>query len=502
MTATATTPPTTSAGPITPARKPIFAKPIPVIGVTGDFESGKTRFILSLAPGPDTCIFDTEKSSDAYDEIGFKRISMADEMIKLPQYRSGYKPIDTFQFFNSAVKRVPPGRFRVIGLDVAEDIEAGLADWVWENPDFFNHTRNQYLKASGIFWGDVKELWKQLLLDITSRCEIFAFAVHTGSVWGSDNKPTGVKRPKGKSTLMELATLFLHLERIPLADGSKPEAPAAKVLKSRLSHNKIDADGNLVTKAILPPRIPVCTVQSIRAYIAKPADYTHLTADEKAPERMMSDDERAQLRLATATAEAEAARLQIELSDRSRAGVRTAPIATAEVFTPAEQTEPEPEPTEPVNTQDDDDGETLQDALVHHAPTPQSQSPMAVQVTTPEPTNEPTTEAAGTDATTGHEAPFSSTQTQAPAQPAEYVRPASLAPTPQASIRALWDEFAHLQSLTEEQKNGAFANALAKFNAKSMRELSDADAYVLERVLVTNIRKIYSDRGMSNACPF
>lgn len=502
MTATAS-PPTTSAGPITPVRKPIFAKPIPVIGVTGDFESGKTRFILSLAPGPDTCIFDTEKSSDAYDEIGFKRISMADEMIKLPQYRSGYKPIDTFQFFNSAVKRVPPGRFRVIGLDVAEDIEAGLADWVWENPDFFNHTRNQYLKASGIFWGDVKELWKQLLLDITSRCEIFAFAVHTGSVWGSDNKPTGLKRPKGKSTLMELATLFLHLERIPLADGSKPEAPAAKVLKSRLSHNKIDENGDLVTKAILPPRIPVCTVQSIRAYIAKPADYTHLTDAEKAPERVMNDDERAQLRLATANAEAEAARLQIELSDRERsAGVRAVHTPAETVFVDTEPQHERTEPTEPTNPQDDDAGETLQDALVHHAPTPQSQSPMAVQVTTPEPTptTEPTTDAAGTDATTGHEAP--SSPTQAPAPSAEYVRPASLAPTPQASIRALWDEFAHLNSLSEEQKNGAFANALAKFNAKSMRELSDADAYTLERVLVTNIRKIYSDRGMSNACPF
>jgi hypothetical protein len=120
-------------------------------------------------------------------------------------------------------------------------------------------------------------------------------------------------------------------------------------------------------------------------------------------------------------------------------------------------------------------------------------------------TTEPTTEAAGTDATSGHEAPSSPTQTQAPTTtaPAEYVRPASLAPTPQASIRALFDEFAHLNSLTEDQKTGAFNNALAKFEgAKQLKDLSDKDAYAFERVLVTKIRQIYADRGMSSACSF
>jgi hypothetical protein len=135
-------------------RKPLFDKPIPIVGLTGEFESGKTRFLLSIAPGPDTCIFDTECSSEAYEEIGARRIDVPAEMLK--QKPGGFKQIDVFQWWQAAVLSIPPGKFRVIALDVAEDIETGLADWVWENPLAFNHTRAQYMKMSGIFWGDVK----------------------------------------------------------------------------------------------------------------------------------------------------------------------------------------------------------------------------------------------------------------------------------------------------------------------------------------------------------
>ena len=300
---------TTVNGTAPTARPPLFAKPIPIIGVTGEFEAGKTRFLMSIAPGPDTCIFDTEASSESYEEVGAFRVDLPKKMLEVKP--SGYKQLDMFEWWRDAIKTIPPGRFRVIALDVAEDIEAGLADWVWEHPLQFNHTRQQYIKMSGLYWNDVKAMWKPILLDLRSRCEVFAFAVHTGSVWAND-KPTGAKRPKGKSTLMELASLFLFLERPTQADGGRQEVPSARVLKSRLSHNRIRPDGGLDTKAILPPRIPEATVEAIRAYIARPADYTRLTDAEKAVPQMMTDDERAAVRLATAQAEAETEALRLQ----------------------------------------------------------------------------------------------------------------------------------------------------------------------------------------------
>lgn len=267
---------------------------IEVVGLTGEYASGKTLFALTIDPARTLC-FDTEKSAGTYEGLGFTRVDLS----KL----SHLKPLQLFEQWHAAVKRIQPGQYRVIVLDTVSEIESGLADWVAEHPAEFGHTKNQYDKMEGLFWGDVKEHWKRVLSDLASRCECFVFTAHLRNVW-SGNKPTGQRAPKGKETLMELASLYLKLERKPDEKGRVPDKPSARVLKSRLARTSFDAaTGEVQTQPILPPHLPEATPTAIRRYIEKPADYSHLKKGELLPEERMSDDER--LAMQTTKAEAE-----------------------------------------------------------------------------------------------------------------------------------------------------------------------------------------------------
>jgi hypothetical protein len=252
------------------------------------------------------------------------------------QHPRGYKPIDVFVWWLESVRAIPAGKFRVIALDVANDIETGAVDWVRANPQYFSRTAAQYLKMSALVWGDMKELWKTILADLASRCETFVFTTHMGDVWAGD-KPSGKRKPRGKPTLMELASLYLKMERPKDAKGNQQPVPSAVVLKSRLAHTKIDpASGAVEIVPALPPRLPAATPQAIRNYLLQPPDYARLSKEERAPEETITDDDRAQLRLQTAEAEAEAARLQLEKMERQERALceakerrEAAPVAAA-----------------------------------------------------------------------------------------------------------------------------------------------------------------------------
>ena len=84
--------------------------------------------------------------------------------------------------------------------------------------------------------------------------------------------------------------------------------------KSRVAHTRIDADGNPQIVAILPPRLPRATPAEIRKYIAKPADFSHLDAAERAPDHEFSPDERLLLE-----AQAQADRKDAAVAELSRA---------------------------------------------------------------------------------------------------------------------------------------------------------------------------------------
>jgi hypothetical protein len=244
----------------------------------------------------------------------------------------------------SVVRSIPPGRFRVIVLDVAEEIETGLADWVWENPLHFNKTKDQYIKMRGLYWGDVSALWKSILADIASRCETFAFSNHMGTVWTRSGEATDKRKHKGKRVLAELASLYMKLERTKDARGDVAMVPSgitdlAEGCKTRLMTKITRPDGTRMRVGVLPPRLPVATPQAIRDYFAHPA-YGNggLRPEELSPDRQLTAEQRLELERDTAMAQADAERLKLERLREERRNVTpavTAPATTATAALPS-----------------------------------------------------------------------------------------------------------------------------------------------------------------------
>lgn len=334
--------------------QPLWPHPIPVIGGTGEYASGKTLFGLTICPGPQTLVYDTEKSSESYLALGFDRVDVPAEMVR--RFPRGYKPIDLFGWWRDHIRAVPAGKYRVIMLDTVSEVETGLADYVLANPKEFGRTPQQYARATGLLWGDVKEHWKAILSDLASRCETFYFVSHLKAVWAG-NAPTGKKAPKGKSTLEELASLYLWFERRPNASGETPAVPAAVVRKSRLAHTHIDANGIQITPA-LPPRIPAATPATIREYQRNPPRYDRLRPEELAPEEKVTEAEMAELRARTAEAEVEAERLRTErLRHQEEAEERARQRATARPQPPADESAKPAAPAPAEGQQGAEDGQ-------------------------------------------------------------------------------------------------------------------------------------------------
>lgn len=317
-----------------PARAPLWPQPVPIIGVTGPKWAGKSKFCLNICPEPHaTLVFDLEQSTTSYEaeyaRVGapFDRVDVQKEMHKL--HPTGYKPVDLWTWWLAQIRAVPAGKYRVIAVDPATDLERGLADWVSANPQAFGHTHQQYTKMSGVMWGDVKDYLKMILADVCARCETFVFTAHLGAEF-QGGSATGKLKPKGKETLYELSSLYLWLERLPDAKGVRPNVPAAKVEKSRLEIASL-VDGEVVSYSVLPSRIPECTPRKIREYFKSPAGGRALTDAERARDETMSADEK--LRLETAKAEAEATAAQARLA-MVQAGAMAPP--PADETTPAE----------------------------------------------------------------------------------------------------------------------------------------------------------------------
>jgi len=287
---------------------PLFPKPIPIIGGTGPFGSGKSLFGLTICPGPQTLVFDFEQSCASYSELGHDRINVMEVM--QASHPNGYKPVDLFQWWFRYVKSIPKGKYRVIMLDPVTDLERGLTDWVVANPQAFGHTAAQYAKMSGIMWGDVKDYEKAVVADLSARCETLYFTAHLGMEF-KDKEATGKMKPKGKTTLEELASVYFWFDRRPDAKGVKPNKPAAKVLKTRLLVTAVTADGEIEMQGVLPPVMPVCTPKALRDAFAKPAGGREIDDIERHVEDVMTEEDRLRLNIQLAEAERDAAQAKL-----------------------------------------------------------------------------------------------------------------------------------------------------------------------------------------------
>lgn len=326
----------------------LWPEPIPIIGGTGEHESGKTVFGLTIAPGSRTLVFDFEGSCASYQNIligqdgtKFERIDVPTKMQEL--FPKGYKPVQVFQWWLEQVKAIPPGKYTVIMADPITDIERGLADWVSANPGYFGHTSGQYAKMSGIMWGDVKDYYKSILADIATRCETFYYTAHLGTEF-EGNEATKKRKVKGKATLNELASLFLWFERKPGADGIKADKPRAYVRKNRLIAGKW-VDGELELHRVLPATLNVATPKAIRDCFANPAGGRASEEGEEAQDESLNEDEKLLIKLRIAEAEAAAALAK---------GIAVVTTTTAAPVSDAKPADPATTaPTKPTETQDE-----------------------------------------------------------------------------------------------------------------------------------------------------
>jgi hypothetical protein len=283
--------------------------PIPIIGVTGEYASGKTLFGLTIDPER-TKVYDFEKSSVSYRALGFEHVDAVDVMQL--RHPGGFKPVELWNWWREDARSIPAGRYSVVMLDPISELENGLAEWVAANPKHFGKTPGQYQRMSGLFWNDVKTLWKQVLSEVAAKCHTLVLVAHMKQIWAGE-KPTGKKTPKGKTSIEELASLYLQMERVADARGNPPAEPSARVRKSRLMHAGIDPEtGRPRIVPALPPRLPVATPDAIREYQRNPPDYRKLKAAERAPEVTLSEDDRLALRLQLAETEREAEATRLE----------------------------------------------------------------------------------------------------------------------------------------------------------------------------------------------
>jgi hypothetical protein len=298
---------------------PLWPAPIPIIGVTGKPSSGKTRFCLSISPGPRTLVYDLEQSSASYEYIGFERIDVQKEMQKwcVANKKTGYKSIDLWSWWLNHVRSLPSDKYDVIVVDPVTDLEVGLTDWVAANPTQFGHTAKQYEIMSAIMWGDVKHFEKTVLADICAKCQTFAFTAHVGAVFGADKKPTGELKAKGKESLLQLASLYLWMEREPDKNGVRPSVPTARVMKGRLEVGEV-IDGEIVSYEVLPQRLPQATPKAIREYFKNPAGKRKATAAEQIKPDEMGADEKLRLETQKAQAEADLAKAKAEAAQANR----------------------------------------------------------------------------------------------------------------------------------------------------------------------------------------
>ncbi len=296
---------------------PLFAKPVPITIVTGEYQSGKTVFALTTGyPLERVLVYDNELSAETYhtDENPFVRVDLPGELSRL--YPKGYTPVQFYDMWLKHMRAIQPGQYDVIVLDTVETIEDGLGDWVEQNSAKFGHTAAQYQKMSGIYWSDVKTEWKQVIQEIKARCRMVIIIAHMRDEYKS-NVRTGNRQRRGKETLSELATLEVELVR---KNPNQPE-PSAKVHKHRFFSGSLAAPASV--KPTLPRWMEICTWEIIRGYLINPVE-----KDVAPPVEDRSQElEMEKLRLQAEIAIAEASRAEHQSAQAARAA--QAPTHTA-----------------------------------------------------------------------------------------------------------------------------------------------------------------------------
>lgn len=377
---------------------------IPVIGITGPHGVGKTLCASAIDP-ENTAHIDAELSAASYSGIPFKRrFDLFAEM-----ERRGKKdptPLDAFLCWKDFIDSIKPGEFSVVITDTWDFINNGLHDWVAQHPEKFGKTEAQYAKMSGTIYGDMYTWLHAYTCSTISRTKIqsMVFICHEGAEW-KDSKPTTKMKTKGAAVIFKLASLFLNLEKKPDQNGKISAIPSGYTVdthrgKCRLVRATM-VNGELEMLPILPPRMAEATPKAIRAYIAKPADWSKLKKSELAPEVTLSEDDK--LELSSQKAADERATEEMKLSRLEQMQKAQKRAATTVTPAPVKEAAAKPAETPPAMKQEPVKETTKQEAP-KEAPT--------TGVTEPAKDASAKPDASGA----AQEAPFDSTATTPPAE--------------------------------------------------------------------------------------
>jgi len=337
---------------------------IPIIMVSGAVNAGKTLFGLTIDDNcrrpsteiePTTLVYDQEGSSDSYaGSLNFThkdtRAAVAAgvhnkvmtpgsadprwlRILKEQADCNDSPSASLFRAWYLSLIDVPAGKYRVGMVDTFTPLQEGLIDWLRRHPEAFGRTVNEYTKASSMtLWPDLKSILSHILsTDCRLRFETFVLTVHLKNEWIGGQR-TKNKVAEGLDVLEKLATLHVELDRTPKAKGKEaPRVPAAILKKERLVRFGANSSED---QPILPPRLPECTPDAIRAYIASPPDFKKLTPAERVPEAaQMNEDDRliAQQQIAQFQAEAEGSKvsaLEMARQAAARGNAAVQPEAT------------------------------------------------------------------------------------------------------------------------------------------------------------------------------
>ena len=257
---------------------------LPVVVATGEYESGKSMLALTTGcPLDRVLIYDNEESVATYHAMNpaFTRVDIAGSLPKNKTWTN----YDFYLAWVEHLRSIPTGKYDVIAVDTIERIESGISDWVSKNPAYFGHTANQYNSMSGMFWGDMKDLWGRHILELKARAQMVILTVHMRDVYENRKPVPGKRQRKGKDTLSELASLEVTLQR-----KKGQAAPSAYVMKTRLVYGDITKPDTL--RPMFDPYIPKFTWDVVREYMQHGADPEHPilppepTAEEKEEHRL------------------------------------------------------------------------------------------------------------------------------------------------------------------------------------------------------------------------
>jgi len=331
---------------MTTEREPLWGEDIsiPVLGVTGEINSGKTLFLLEIKPDR-TRYYGYESSAVTYSRhAGLK--SMVEVHEKMNELYSGdeYSPKQMWKWFEEDALSLPHGEYDVIAIDTIGSLEDGLPAHVASLYKNYGYSSEEaFTKTMGLFWSTVKGYLEKFINRLIQKTGIqtLAFAAHQKQEW-VNGRPATTRVAEGKTTWNKLATFYLKLERPIILtgenQGKRVEKPNATVLKGRLSIPQKDTEGNVVRDEygdanwvrVHPDKFADCTPGKIRFYIKNPVANRKLNANERVVEKKLTADEKLLIQSETerdrlATAELQANEKVERLAIAKNAAANTGP---------------------------------------------------------------------------------------------------------------------------------------------------------------------------------